>query len=108
MKKSTKILMYGIGIFLILSTVVLGALLYNVYQSEGMTICSDRVGCGNSSSLEPVTYDHYCSDEEKNKDLECGDYLEPVIGSDGGVYSNPCYACASEEVDAWNYESELN
>jgi hypothetical protein len=98
MKKLTKIILYCIGILLVLAV---GSLFYYIYQVS-ITTCSDELGIGCSGE---VTYDHYCSIESKNKDRECTDEWDPVIGDDGQVHSNSCYACSINGVDAWNYAS---
>lgn len=105
MKKLTKITLSIIGILLLLSIIVVSGLLYMAHISEGLTICSDGVGCGSSNYSEPETYDHYCSIEDKNEGVECTDEWDPVIGSDGEVHSNSCYACSIHGVEAWNYKS---
>ena len=67
MKKLTKIILYCVGIFLILSLLTVDFLFYTVHILEGHTICSNKSCISYSSG---ITSDHYCSIEDKHEGVK--------------------------------------
>ena len=88
MKLSHKILIIVIGII-----IIMGILAFTIKPQEKIS----EESLGNiKDEIEKV----HCTEEEKQTEI-CTMEYNPVCGNNKRIYSNPCFACSSKEIEFW-------